>query len=66
MIAIQGKYAYVANYASDTISVLDISNSIEPNFCNISAASTAPTTVAVQGRYLFVAHDTSDLLTFTT
>jgi hypothetical protein len=62
MVAVQGDYAYVANYLDDSVSVINIANPTNPTLVSKTSALTRPTSVSVQGRYLYVAHDTSDLL----
>lgn len=53
-IFVSGKYAYTANYASGTISIIDISNPSAPVQVSSTAVGSAPYAIFVSGRYAYV------------
>src|SRR3989344_2678934 len=63
-IFVSGRYAYVANYGVDTLSVVDISNPLFPKqITSISLGTSAnPTSVHVSGRYAYVANEGPDTI----
>jgi hypothetical protein len=63
-IYVQGRYAYTANYANDSISVIDISQPTAPKLVAVSGStngggSATPYVISVQGRYAYVANSTA-------
>ena len=53
-VYVQGRYAYVTNYTSDTLQIFDISNPVSPVIVG-SVAISASYSVYVQGHYAYVA-----------
>jgi YVTN family beta-propeller protein len=53
-IAVSGRYAYVANYESDSMSVVDISNPSVPVQIATTSVGLGPIFVTVSGKYVYV------------
>jgi hypothetical protein len=54
-IFVSGKYAYTANWSSETVSVVDISDSNKPvQISTVSLTGAAPQCIVVAGRYAYV------------
>ncbi len=58
-VVINGRYAYVANQASSSVSVVDIANLDRPRVVTTTALSALPRALALSGNTLFVAGDTT-------
>ncbi len=61
-IYVSGRYVYVANSGSNTISVVDISNPSAPIQVATANVGTNPYSVYVSGRYAYVANRTSNTI----
>ncbi|MBP6859832.1 MAG: beta-propeller fold lactonase family protein [Candidatus Magasanikbacteria bacterium] len=63
-IFVSGKYAYVANYADDTLSVVDVSNPLNPQLISNATLNSGanPHSVFVSGRYAYTANQSQDTL----
>jgi YVTN family beta-propeller protein len=61
-VFVSGRYAYVANNASNTMSVIDISNPATPVQIATTSVGTGPEQIVVSGRYAYVANTGSDTL----
>jgi len=55
-VAVSGKYAYVAQYSSNTIAVVDISNPTNPVRISTTSIENTPMAITVSGRYAYVAN----------
>ena len=55
-VFVSGRYAYVANSASNTISVIDVSNSAGPVQIATTSVGSGPQSISVSGRYAYVAN----------
>jgi len=55
-IVVAGRYAYVANYGSNSISVVDISNPSAPVEITTTSIGINPRSIVVAGRYAYVAN----------
>ena len=53
-VYVQGRYAYVANSASNNLQIVDVSNPSYPVVVNSIATGTNPNSVYVQGRYAYI------------
>ena len=58
-IFVSGRYAYVTNYTSNTISVVDVSNPSNPVQIATTSVGTNPSSVYVSGRYAYVTNQGS-------
>jgi hypothetical protein len=58
-VFVSGRYAYVANSGSSSMSIIDISNPASPVTVATSSAGTNPNSVFVSGRYAYVANNGS-------
>ncbi len=62
-IAMSGSYAYVTNVSSNSLSIVDTSNSESPTVVSTISVGTAPADVKLHGHYAYVANATSDDVT---
>ena len=53
-IYVQGRYAYVANYTSNTLQIFGISNPSSPVLISTTATGSNPSSLYVQGSYAYV------------
>jgi hypothetical protein len=55
-VYVQGRYAYVSNYGSHTVSIVDVTNPTSPILTSTwsTGSSTGPQNVAVEGRFMYV------------
>ncbi len=58
-IAVSGRYAYVSNYSSNSISVVDISNPVIPVQVATTSVEVNPISVSLSGRYAYVVNTNS-------
>ncbi len=56
-VFVSGRYAYVANYSANSISVVDISNPNAPVQIGTTSVGTKPSDIYVSGRYAYVANE---------
>jgi DNA-binding beta-propeller fold protein YncE len=61
-IAVSGRYAYVANYTSSTLQVIDITNPTSPLVVGSITTGANPQDVAVAGSYAYIVNYTSGTL----
>src|ERR1035437_5628787 len=61
-IAISGRYAYVANFGSNNISVVDISNPSSPLQITTTTVGLQPDSIAISGRYAYVSNNNSNTI----
>ena len=55
-VAVSGRYAYIVNYGSASMQVIDVSNPASPTVVGTVTTGTNPKSVAVSGRYAYVAN----------
>jgi hypothetical protein len=53
-VFVSGKYAYTADYASNTISVIDVSNPLSPTRVGFTTVGQSPYGIVVSGKYAYV------------
>ncbi|MEK7681172.1 MAG: hypothetical protein AAB348_03975, partial [Patescibacteria group bacterium] len=58
-VFVSGKYAYTANFTSNTISVVDISNPSSPIQISTTSVDVGPQSIYVSGKYAYVANNTT-------
>ncbi len=61
-VSVLGNYAYVANYSSNSLSIIDISNPQNPKTATTTQVGGAPQAVHVVGRYAYIANYASSTL----
>jgi YVTN family beta-propeller protein len=62
-IYVSGKYAYVANYGSNSLSIIDVSNPSSPSTVSTpSTGGSLPNAVRVSGRYAYVTNNNDSVL----
>jgi hypothetical protein len=61
-VAISGSYAYVGNYNSKTLQIVDISNPASPALLGVVTTAGNPIAVAVAGRYVYLEYQFSTSL----
>ncbi|HSR89410.1 MAG TPA: hypothetical protein VLK22_03410 [Candidatus Udaeobacter sp.] len=57
-VFVSGRYAYTANQASNTISIVDISNPLVPVQVGTTSVISSPNSIYVSGRYAYVTVNT--------
>jgi hypothetical protein len=53
-VAVSGRYAYVANYASKTLQIVDVNTPSNPQLLGAVTTSGNPIAVAAAGRYVYI------------
>lgn len=53
-VALQGNYAFVTGFLTDTLTVLDIASSTNPLYLSSITFGSRPTAIAIQGSYAYV------------
>jgi YVTN family beta-propeller protein len=62
-VYVSGKYAYVANYGSNSLSIIDVSNPSSPSTVSTpSTGGSLPNAVRVSGRYAYVTNNNDSVL----
>jgi hypothetical protein len=60
-VQVQGRYAYIMENGTSTISIVDISSPTNPVVVSITAVTGAANYLVVQGEYLYVANNSSSM-----
>src|SRR6185369_18070572 len=64
-VFVSGRYAYVTNHGSSSLSVVDISKPSAPIQISTTSIGSAPQSVYVSGQYAYITHDDGGAKTLT-